>query len=96
MKRLIGAIVAAALLTLGTADAAPAAPTHPVSQDTWAVCYWMKAYLFGGYAGGIYTYAAIEVHWWGSHQVICHYRLPGGAEWVLLYDRISGAYAWIH
>lgn len=94
MRRIVGAAVAALLLTLGTAKAAPA---HPVTSETWAICYWMKAYLFGGYASGIYTRTVNEVHWWNRHQVVCFYDVPGSSgDWILLYDRGNGSYAWIH
>jgi hypothetical protein len=70
---------------------APEPATHTTGSNTWAICNWWKGYYFPGTS--VFTYAAIEVHWWGSHQVVCHYEPIG---WVLLYDRISGAKAWIH
>lgn len=75
------------------ANAAPEAPNHPRNSSTLAICAWWDAYYFGPEWNGVYVNAYNEVHWWNHHQVVCVYY---PIKWTLLYDRGSGARAWIH
>lgn len=94
MRRLIATIALAIALavTAVTGPAPTPAGAHPITGETWNICNWWRNYYFGS-GSGVFTSSAYEVHWWNSHQVVCHYEPVG---WTLLYDRISGARAWIH
>lgn len=95
--RLAAGVALATATVVATPDPAPATATHPVTSATYDIARWWDAYYFGPEQNGVTTYTLREVHWWGSHQVdICY--TSGAPAWTfaeMLYDRVSGARAWV-
>lgn len=66
------------------------------SQETWNICVWWRAVIFGHLAnnGGWGIYSHFHVHWWNHRQVRCNFGL-NGIILEFLYDIDTGASAFI-